>query len=475
MGLNEKMSLDLLREDAAINASYDVLVKAQNLLTDEEFLSVHRHYLNILKLGPQNQRSALLFPALSFAPVYMQKSSGTDGFLIKVAPDHSISTVVSPEYKEHLFNLYPNIKALYRERASRDGFNESTFWGLVLCAYQDRHTLVSSSNVLLGTSTTDDNAKLAHNIIMGLTSLLQYKASSRAFDALFDINKRHENLLATAAKFTSLRTSSILRTPLDSVIYDYNAGSVMELLPIKVPPSSETSAELILFGGGISTYGVGPSFGDCYSSPLGFIVAREINTCNFLICEQLCGESDIFNLSARRYLTEFSRRVVDIRGGARLEKDQTGASAVMRKPISLSLPSVSLALARPQMKHTSLSHSVFAEASIKRARSFLRNTAKQQSTVTHNTPLGDIFQTVVDSVRYGYDILYADAYADLREDTPLFARRLGKIIDTLYVVDQLIQDRSGELDEKLSTLIEHVDLCRAQLSAVLSSIDGLQY
>lgn len=235
--------------------SYAQLVGQNKILSDEEFYDLYSQQEKLMRFNPKLQTAALLEPVISFIPHKHVEFQELNGFSIRRvhqdADSKPLEAVVSPAYKDMIFRLYPNIKALY-DTVSKEGPNfESDFWLHVIFEFDDHAKSnyitefktsgpggTRKTTIMPSTSFMDDSSKTMTHLLNVIKRSFSNKHDR--FRNLFDINNIHINLLSVVGDITLFGSHNLqeesadtpskgFRCKIDDLLYDTNGGSTVNL------------------------------------------------------------------------------------------------------------------------------------------------------------------------------------------------------------------------------------------------------
>ena len=304
--------------------SYAHLVGQNKILTDEEFYDLYGQQEKLMRFNPKLQTAALLEPVISFIPHKHVEFQELSGFSIRRihqdADSKPLEAVVSPAYKEMVFRLYPNIRALY-DVVAKEGPNfESDFWLHVIFEFDDHAKSnyitefktsgpggTRKTTLMPSTSFMDDSSKTMSHLLNVIKRSFSNKHDR--FRNLFDINNIHINLLNTVGDITLFGpnnsqeepegvSTQTFRCKIDDLLYDTNGGSTVDLLAV-MDTNDKLQGNSALFQSHTS-YGVGDEIHNCYRNASNFVLIRSIQAYSMLLMKDI-GYGSLINASIIDY------------------------------------------------------------------------------------------------------------------------------------------------------------------------------
>lgn len=298
--------------------SYAQLVGQNKILSDEEFYDLYSQQEKLMRFNPKLQTAALLEPVISFIPHKHVEFQELNGFSIRRvhqdADSKPLEAVVSPAYKDMIFRLYPNIKALY-DTVSKEGPNfESDFWLHVIFEFDDHAKSnyitefktsgpggTRKTTIMPSTSFMDDSNKTMTHLLNVIKRSFSNKHDR--FRNLFDINNIHINLLSVVGDITLFGSHNLqeesadtpskdFRCKIDDLLYDTNGGSTVNLLTV-MDANDKLQGNSALFQPHTS-YGVGDDIHNCYRNASNFVLIRSIQAYNMLLMKDI-GHGNLLN------------------------------------------------------------------------------------------------------------------------------------------------------------------------------------
>jgi len=100
--------------DPYLQSSYNLLVEEARALTRAEFARLHRDFLVLQRARPDRQPNSLVDSVLTFQPRPDSKALEQPGFVVG-REGGRLTTTVTPELRDVIFELRPGIARLYRE------------------------------------------------------------------------------------------------------------------------------------------------------------------------------------------------------------------------------------------------------------------------------------------------------------------------------------------------------------------------
>ncbi|EFO64688.1 Hypothetical protein GLP15_1487 [Giardia lamblia P15] len=298
--------------------SYAQLVGQNKILNDEEFYDLYSQQEKLMRFNPKLQTAALLEPVISFIPHKHVEFQEPNGFSIRRihqdADSKPLEAVVSPAYKEMIFRLYPNIKALY-DTVSKEGPNfESDFWLHVIFEFDDHAKSnyitefktsgpggTRKTTIMPSISFLDDSSKTMTHLLNVIKRSFSNKHDR--FRNLFDINNIHINLLNIVGNITLFGSHNFqeestdmppkdFRCKIDDLLYDTNSGSTADLLAV-MDTNDKLQGNSALFQPHAS-YGIGDDIHNCYRNASNFVLIRSIQAYNILLMKDI-GHGSLLN------------------------------------------------------------------------------------------------------------------------------------------------------------------------------------
>lgn len=314
--------------------SYAQLVGQNNILTDEEFYDLYSHQERLMRFNPKFQSAALLDPVISFIPHKHVEFQELNGFSIRRvhqdADSNPLEAIVSPAYKDMIFRLYPNIKALYDTMSKEGPSFESNFWLHVIFEFDDHAKSnyitefktsgpggVRKTTIVPGASFMDDSSRTMSHLLNAIRRSFSNKHD--IFRNLFDINNIHANLLNTAGNITLFSScdpqkgsedapSRNFRCKIDDLLYDTNSGSTVDLLAV-MDTNDKLQGNSALFQQHAS-YGVGDDIHNCYCNASNFVLIRSIQAYSMLLMKDI-GHGNLLNASIIDYEKMINQCILD--------------------------------------------------------------------------------------------------------------------------------------------------------------------